>query len=104
MVLFNQGEGPSVVMPRITPDMGHQYRQTLHLQELMVRIFETYVLAVAVARNAHQRLESPDLICKGKAPAEIAGMPYDIHWSKELLEWLAEHSVSVAYEADVHFP
>ena len=102
MEFLDKRPGPPVIMAGRPSDMGHKDGDPLKFQNLLVRIFQTYVLAVAVARDAYQRLEFPYVVGEGESPAEIARMPYHVTRSEKLLEFVAEDSVSIAYEADVH--
>lgn len=88
--------------PRVAAYVHHQDLHPFDLKELIFGIFKAYVLAVAVAVDALQRLEFPDAVGEFEPSAEVAGMPYLIHSSEEVPESLGKYPMSIGYQAYVH--
>lgn len=60
-----------------------------------------YILAVAIAVDAPQRLECRYFMSGFDIP-EVAGMPYFVNRGKEFPEFGAEHPVGIGYETYIH--
>lgn len=101
-VMFDESSRLRVITAGGTSDMSHEDRDSLDFQELVFRILETYVLAIAVAGDADQGLELPDAVGERESSSEISGMPDDIDRREELLECVAENAVGIGDETYVH--
>ena len=94
-VFVYQRFGTGVIPPGVPADMGHQDLHALAFEEAVERVFETQVMVVAVARNAHQRLEGGYFLCHIHPPSEISGMPYLVDRLEELPELRVKDSVGI---------
>ena len=85
-ISLNERPGADVIVSRIASDMGHQYRHTSSLKELVQGIVGEQVAGVAVACNSDQRLESRYGGGGLETPAEITRVPDFIHRLKKILK------------------
>ena len=98
MKFVNKFPGTDIIASGVASDMDHKYLETLALKESVHRMNESEFVVVAVAGNAHKRLECGHLLGQSKAATEVAGMPYLVHRLKEGAEFGAEDTVGVGYE------
>ena len=58
-------------------------------------VFQTQVLAVAIAVDPDQRLERRNLMRRLHSPSEVPGVPYLVHRFQELPERLVKNPVRI---------
>ena len=97
---FDQAQGAIVVAAGVAADVGHQHAHPV-LFEVAHHLGEVaYVVAVAVAEDADQRLEGGDLRIGGLI-AEIPSMPDHVDRCQKIFQLLVEVSVGVGDQSYV---
>ena len=91
---FDQAQCAVVVAAGVTADVGHQDAHSVLLEKVHHRVVVPYVVAVAVAIDADERLEGGNLL-RHRPGAEVAGVPDDIDRFEELAQFLVEIPVRV---------
>ncbi len=99
-----QGLSPEIIMPGVSPDMGHKYRHTPALEKLVPGVVEPDVTAVTVPINPHEGFEGSDGCREFSIPAEIPGVPELVHRIEELAELFVEDAVRVGNKTYIHNP
>ena len=102
VVTLDESPRADVVMPRITPDMGHQHLHPAAFEILMSGINGADILPVAVPVNSHKRLEIRELLGEFSIPAEVSGVPELLHRLQEFAELIGEESVRVRKKSYIH--
>ena len=86
--------GPVVVAGRVASDMNHQAVQVLEHEMLVEGNFQAYVLVVAVAVYAYDRLEFLHLL-KSLDVAPVSAVEDNVHVFEKLFEFRSKVPVSV---------
>lgn len=84
-----------VVFSGPSADVHHQNFLLLTHKTLVFRIHHTNILTIAVSVHSDERLKICNSVGEIDAPSEIPGVPDLVHRSQEILELLAENTVSV---------
>lgn len=94
-IAFNKFSRTHVIPARIAAHMCHKYLDSLTLEETMKRMFETESMIIAVACNAHKRLELCNFLSKFHPTPEIPGMPYLVHRLQKFAELPVKYTMCV---------
>lgn len=91
-----------VIMSWPASDMGHENLFVLAVKQLDLRTFEADFLGIAITVDTHKRLERGYGMDEVNSSPEVAGVPDFIDRVEEFFKFIAEHSVSVGYDAYEH--
>jgi hypothetical protein len=94
-IAFNKFSCTRVIPAWIASHMGHKYLHSLTHEETVKRMIKTESMIIAVACNAHKRLELCNFLSKFHPTPEITGMPDLIHRFQKIAELPVKYTMCV---------